>query len=218
MDFTQIQEKRCSKCGATKPRLAFSRNTASKDGLRAQCKACSRAASAAYQQANPEKIAARKAARYAADPGKAAIQNAAWHRANRERASARRAAWDHANIARAEARRAAYRLANANNIVAYRTAYQKANKPADAAKTRARKARKLQAIPGWADKDAITTLYLKAREWSDILGTELEVDHTVPLKSPLVCGLHTPDNLQLLAASINQSKGNRHWPDMPGEA
>lgn len=81
----------------------------------------------------------------------------------------------------------------------------------------ARKALKLQAMPGWADKDAITTLYLKAREWSAILGTKLHVDHSVPLKARLVCGLHTPDNLQLLSAEINLAKSNLYWPDMPGE-
>jgi hypothetical protein len=43
----------------------------------------------------------------------------------------------------------------------------------------------------------------------------LTVDHVVPLKSPLVCGLHCEANLELIPANDNFRKGNRHWPDMP---
>lgn len=42
-----------------------------------------------------------------------------------------------------------------------------------------------------------------------------EVDHTVPLKHPLVCGLNVPWNLEVVAKVVNQRKSNHYWPDCP---
>lgn len=77
------------------------------------------------------------------------------------------------------------------------------------AKESRRRASKLKATPKWVDLDAIVAIYKEASEKG------LTVDHIVPLKSKIVCGLHVPWNLQLLTFSENASKGNRHWPDMP---
>lgn len=41
------------------------------------------------------------------------------------------------------------------------------------------------------------------------------VDHIIPLQSKIVCGLHIGSNIQVLPATTNMSKGNRHWPNMP---
>lgn len=66
-----------------------------------------------------------------------------------------------------------------------------------------------QATPSWADLNAIGDVYMEA------FYMQMQVDHIVPLKNPLVCGLHVWDNMQLLTPSENNRKGNRHWPDMP---
>ena len=60
-----------------------------------------------------------------------------------------------------------------------------------------------QAKPKWVDEEKLMQFYQLAQE----LG--LEVDHIIPIKHDLVCGLHVPENLQLLTRSENAMKGNK---------
>lgn len=77
------------------------------------------------------------------------------------------------------------------------------------AKRHERIARQKRAIPEWFEREKIKIVFEKARE----LG--FEVDHVVPLKSDMVCGLHCWHNLQLLNKADNIRKLNRYWVDMP---
>jgi hypothetical protein len=72
-----------------------------------------------------------------------------------------------------------------------------------------RKMRVKRATPTWFEKDLVEAVYQNAcsRGW--------EVDHIVPIKSDIVCGLHCHDNLQILDKELNRRKSNSHWPDMP---
>lgn len=65
-----------------------------------------------------------------------------------------------------------------------------------------RRARKMSATPPWADKAAILSIYKEAA----LRG--LHVDHIVPLKNSIVCGLHVHYNLQLLDPQENMKKRN----------
>ncbi len=79
----------------------------------------------------------------------------------------------------------------------------------------ARKARKLQATPAWANEFFIAEAYHLAKLRTKATGIEHHVDHIVPLKSKIVSGLHVEFNLQVIPKKANLSKGNRFWPDMP---
>lgn len=76
-----------------------------------------------------------------------------------------------------------------------------------------RRAQRVGAMPKWADEKAMEEFYKKAlwRSWST--GVPHHVDHIVPLKSALVCGLHVPANLRVVTEHENTSKRNRFKPD-----
>lgn len=71
-----------------------------------------------------------------------------------------------------------------------------------------RNAKKRMAMPSWANLNEIKKVYLSCP-------SGFHVDHIIPLRSKIVCGLHCEQNLQHLPAKENIRKGNKFWPDMP---
>jgi 5-methylcytosine-specific restriction endonuclease McrA len=86
-------------------------------------------------------------------------------------------------------------------------ASQRKNRALGVASCAARKAKKLQATPGWADLRAMRALYAEARRLTAETGTRHEVDHIVPLQGKLVCGLHVLCNLRVVTREANRRKG-----------
>lgn len=172
---------------------------------------------AAYYAANKAKVNANNKARYERDKDLVLAKNAAYVAANREKVAEYQRHYSCENRQRLLTYYKARFEANREYFNARSCAYAKANKEAVNAKNRAwarrnpmkiraanglRKGRVRQATPAWADKEAIKCVYQEAHYM------QLHVDHIVPLKHPLVCGLHVWDNLQLLSATENKSKGN----------
>lgn len=73
----------------------------------------------------------------------------------------------------------------------------------------ARKACKLQRTPSWSDLSKIREIYKECSVISKSTGIPHHVDHIVPLQGKLVCGLHVPNNLQILPAGENLKKHNK---------
>ncbi len=94
-------------------------------------------------------------------------------------------------------------------------AWQTKNRGRVAAIEAGRKAAKLRATPSWANQFFIEEAYDLAQRRTKATGIRWEVDHIVPLRSRLVCGLHVEHNLCVIPKSTNAAKGNRFWPDMP---
>lgn len=80
-----------------------------------------------------------------------------------------------------------------------------------------------RATPVWVRDNVeyrreIRRLYKKMAKMNRAAGfVKYSIDHIVPLKSDLVCGLHTPANMIVIEEKINQKKSNLWWPDGPIE-
>jgi len=102
-----------------------------------------------------------------------------------------------------------YRDANKERLSTYRTNYQKSNPAFHSFRSRTRDATKLRQTPFWSDLQKIKNLYEEASRISESTGIKHHVDHIVPLRHKLVCGLHVPANLQIITAEENLKKGNK---------
>lgn len=69
-----------------------------------------------------------------------------------------------------------------------------------------RKLLKAKCVPPWMKFEDVLPIYLVAAKFG------FEVDHIIPVRSKVVCGLHVPWNLQLLTASENARKGVKLTP------
>ena len=108
-------------------------------------------------------------------------------------------------------------LARANNQPveqrrAARNAWKGRNPEAVQASANAWKRRARHAMPPWLTdkhKVQIREIYLAARDLTRRTGVKHVVDHIIPLRSEVVCGLHVPWNLQILTHIENSTKSNR---------
>lgn len=178
-------EKVCSRCKTALTPSDFHRDKTKIDGLCTVCKSCKKATTVA------------------------------WGKQNKERKAAHSKTWALKNPKRqAEIKRAHYER-NLDAHIAKRKAWAEKNRTYFVAKCAERRGHRFKATPGWADFDEIEAFYADAARLSIETGYPWHVDHAVPLKSKLVCGLHCESNLRVIPASENLSKCNRYWPDMP---
>src|SRR6266403_723341 len=130
------------------------------------------------------------------NPGKKAKLAADWRRANPVKASLSVLNW---------------RLRNKDSVKHNLKAWHFLNPGKRSSYEASRRAASIMATPLWANQDHIQGMYELCSLFRKI-GLNLQVDHIVPLKSSRVCGLHVENNLQLVHADSNASKGNHWWP------
>jgi hypothetical protein len=192
--------KACKRCGTVKSHSEFYSCKQRADGVRADCKACTKEMSAAAYVSNKQR-------RY--------VQTKNWQGANKERVRANRLRAYQQDPRPSKEATMRWRRANLVRHREYRREYRQIN-PASVVASELRRKRALeQACVKWASSKAMSAIYRRARSLSKSGAGVFEVDHVVPLRHPLVCGLHVEFNLKILPRTENRQKSNRFWPDMP---
>jgi hypothetical protein len=183
---TTCSTKKCNKCQAD---LVVGNNWTenSKKNYQNTCNECKKIKSKNYYENNKEKEALRK---------KIA------RKANQEKFQKRYKNYYENNKEKEKLRCRNYKKNNKEKIRKQARVYGKNNPEISRAKCAKRRAQKLQALPSWADLEAIKEIYKNCPEG-------YHVDHIYPLQSDKVCGLHTVENLQYLTAEENLKKGNK---------
>ena len=118
-----------------------------------------------------------------------------WYEANREQVIQRAA------VRPAEIKRHYRKVWKQNNLLQIR------------ADTKARRRKHREATPPWLSrkqKSEIRHLYEIAITMTKTTGEQYVVDHIVPLRSDVVCGLHVPWNLRVITQEENLKKSNKH--------
>lgn len=200
--------KTCYICKVSKPVCEFGVHKRRSDGLRGECKSCQsleNRKSYLKGQVKWQAAARIRVAEWRSRPGNAEKNRAAaiaWYASpkNSEVARKRSIEWSQTNP---ERRTATYRK------------WREANPGKAAALSKSYKLRKIHARPSWANDFFISEAYDIAAKRSAVTGINWDVDHIVPLRSAIVCGFHTEQNLQVIPHKVNVSKGNRYWPCMP---
>lgn len=108
--------------------------------------------------------------------------------------------------------KAAYYKANINKERKVRRKFDQQNKAVKSAREMKRYCGQLRATPPWLTKEhlqQIKEFYLLRDELTKKTGIAHHVDHIMPLRGKILCGLHVPWNLQVITEKQNVQKSNK---------
>lgn len=221
--------KQCIKCKIEKAETEFHLRKKTHDVRRTECKVCQRAAMRARRQLYPDKARAQAAASRMKHHAAHITRSSRWNKDNKEKHAAHVRKWNVKNTDKLRGYQATFRARhpgrrpsfilwakkNPDKKAQYQRNWRKKYPEKINALVAERAAKKIRATPGWTNHVAVGEFYALAAIKTRLTGQPWHVDHIVPLRSPLVCGLHTHYNLAVILGVDNNRKGNRVWPDMP---
>lgn len=207
--------KICNICKVAKALDHYSKASRHPDGLQYRCKECMKE----YRLVNIERLQKQRSDMYMQNRETRLAALKVYRDKNPDVIKARKAKYYKANVAATVNRVKKWRIENPERnaeLARVNAKRQRRKNPGMASQhARERDATKLNATPKWANRAKMVEFYKSAHGLNMLLGEWHHVDHIVPLRSPLVCGLHNEFNLQILPEKENLRKSNRYWPDMP---
>lgn len=206
-----MEHKACTKCNEVKELNLFKHRKNGK--IDSWCKSCYSESSKKYYIKNKEVISdSRKTDDY---KKMKSVWDLNYRTNNREHLLEKKRNYYHANR---DINIEKMRLNYANNSDAYKQrakCWKQKNRSAHNAKCMERYTVKINRCLAWSKELtdlACKEAYDKARMLFDLTGIKHDVDHIVPLMGKTVSGLHIYNNLQVIPASENRSKGHLKWP------
>ena len=218
--------KVCKICYIEKSFDLFTKDKRKPDGLGALCKQCKSEYDAKYRESNKERLKDQSKQRYLENKkehnrkskenyiknkDKYLLQCKIYTEKNRELIAARAKKYREVNREAIRQRNRLKYLKNKDLIKSKVKQRYESNRDAFYANNAKRRAMRRNATPSWLSKsqlDEIREFYTITQLFRLYTGQEYHVDHIIPLKNDLVCGLHVPWNLQILTAEENLSKHN----------
>lgn len=184
--------KKCLTCLLIKNYSEFYKHKLTIDGYRTKCISCVKLYNANRYLKNKEIINQRN--RKWAENNQNKVKAMTHKRNTTQKEKLRKKLYAENNVEKTRAARKAYKLRNLDRRRLDRAL---------------RRAAEFQAKPKWANKSEMLKIYKQAKFMSELTGESYHVDHIVPLKHHLVCGLHCEFNLRSIPAKDNYKKNNK---------
>jgi hypothetical protein len=178
------------------------------------CDECQRDLKKSYYKRNRSRILERESKRYKNNKAAHAKRCRNYFNRTREVQLERIKIWREQNKDRVLAAKARYRERNRDKLSAANKRRYLDNPDKAFAHAAASRARRRMAYPQWADRAEIVRIYEMAKYLTSSTGVVHEVDHIYPIAGKTVCGLHVPENLQIVTVSENRRKSNKHPEDL----
>jgi hypothetical protein len=166
---------------------------------------------AGYREANKERLKESTKQYRENNPEKVKIWKAQWQKTEKGMAYQRKVSKEWRDAGKTKGYEKKSREANKEKAFARGKKWRETYPWRHSAKEARRRALKHSATPRWfSDKDAVwlELMFAMCKKLEEKSGTKYHIDHRIPLKNNVVCGLHWRENWSLLPASENLSKSN----------
>lgn len=227
--------KYCPDCKTNKERVLFGKERANRDGLRSICKMCNSQRALKWHNKNRDHVNAREREAHKKDPSKNRIKNNKWIKNNPDKVFAiNKRKWAERDPEKVKMKHAEWRQENKDRVSeCSKRSYEKNkekvknthkkweqnNKGKRRSIVAKRRAIKIRATPSYLTEEdfkKIEAFYVLAHKKTEETGIPYEVDHILPLNGEIVSGFHHWNNLQVLTAEQNRTKGNKIMPHIIG--